>query len=91
VLAAAQRSHPDVAFVFVNQGEAPEVARAFLREQGLALDTVWLDPASRLGPAMGSRGLPTTLFVDAAGRVRLVHLGVINEAGLAARLLTLRR
>ena len=91
VLAAAQRAHPDVAFVFVNQGEAPDVARAFLDAQGLSLDTVWLDPGSRLGPSMGSRGLPTTLFVDARGRVRHVHLGVINEAGLTARLRTLVR
>lgn len=91
LLAAARRAHPEVAFVFVNQGERAEVAQAYLQAQGLDLGTVWLDPGSRLGPAMGSRGLPTTLFVDAQGRVRHVHLGVINEAGLAARLLTLRR
>jgi thiol-disulfide isomerase/thioredoxin len=90
VLAAAQRREPGVGFLFVNQGEAPAAIRAYLQREQLALDGVLLDSASALGPAVGSRGLPTTLFHDAQGRRVGAHFGVINAAGLEARLRALR-
>jgi thiol-disulfide isomerase/thioredoxin len=40
VLATAQRDSRDVAFIFVNQGEAPETVRAWLAREGLALENV---------------------------------------------------
>lgn len=86
VLAEAQRRHPGVRFVFVNQGEAAAVVSAYLAREGLALGDLWLDRASQAGPALGSRGLPTTLFVDATGRRRHAHLGVINAAALQVAL-----
>jgi thiol:disulfide interchange protein len=39
-----------------------------------------------LGPALGSRGLPTTVFHDAQGRRVDAHMGVLNAAALQARL-----
>lgn len=90
VLAEAQRRHPDVRFVFVNQGETAAVVSAYLAREGLAVGDLWLDRASQLGPAVGSRGLPTTLFVDAAGRRRHAHLGVINAAALQVALQALQ-
>lgn len=89
-LAAAQRSAPDVAFVFVNQGEPPATVAAYLQRSGLALDNVWLDPASRLGPASGSEGLPTTLFFDAKGLRVDAHFGMLNAAALQVQLDRLR-
>ena len=90
VLAAAQAREPGVLFVFANQGESPEVVRRFLERERHALQEVWLDPAARLGPALGSRGLPTTVFFDAQGRQVGAHVGVLNEAALRARLAALR-
>jgi thiol-disulfide isomerase/thioredoxin len=90
VLAAAQRQHRDVRLVFVNQGETPQAVRAFLARETLRLDNVVLDPGSRLGPAVGSQALPTTLFVDAEGRVVERHIGPLSAASLAGRLRQLR-
>ncbi|MBL8349360.1 MAG: TlpA family protein disulfide reductase [Burkholderiaceae bacterium] len=86
MLAAAQQRERGIRFLFVNQGESAATVQAYLRREGLALDGVWLDPASRAGPAFGSRGLPTTLFIDAAGRRVDAHFGVLNAAALKARL-----
>lgn len=91
VLAAAQRSHPDITFLFVNQGEGTAEVRAYLKQLGPDAPTgVLLDPKARLGPASGSVGLPTTLFIDAAGRRTALHFGAINAAALQARLDELR-
>ena len=87
VLAAAQqREAGRVRFLFVNQGESTSAAQAYLTDQDLALQDVLLDPAARLGPAMGSRGLPTTLFFDARGRLVDRHMGVLTDVALRARL-----
>ena len=91
LLAAAQQRERDVRFVFVNQGETAAAVQAYLQREGLALEGVWLDPTSALGPAVGSRGLPTTLFYDARGRRVDAHFGVLNAAALQARLRDLRR
>ncbi len=89
-LAAAQLQESGVAFVFVNQGEAPHTALAWLASQGLPLRNVLLDAHNSLGPAVGSRGLPTTLFYDAQGRQVDAHFGVLNAAALESRLQRLR-
>ncbi|HET7774666.1 MAG TPA: TlpA disulfide reductase family protein [Burkholderiaceae bacterium] len=90
LLAQAQQAHPDVRFVYVNQGESAETIRAFLGAQGMQLEPVLLDAGRRLGPAVGSRGLPTTLFIDAQGQVVDAHLGLINSAALNAQLTRLK-
>ena len=90
LLAAAQKRERDVTFLFIDQGEPPAAVRAYLNAQGLRLGEVWLDPAARLGAAVGSRGLPTTLFYDADGRLVNSHFGVLNAAALEAKLRLLR-
>ena len=90
VLAAAQATHPDIAFVFLNQGEGPEAVREFLTRSGLQLDHVLLDRASGFGDALGSRMLPTTVFYDASGRQTHAHLGQLSAATLARGLRTMR-
>lgn len=86
VLAQAQQRHGEVRFLFVNQGESAAAVQAYLRREGLALRDVWLDPGRTLGPAVGSSGLPTTLFFDAQGKRVHAHFGVLNAAALQARL-----
>ena len=90
LLAAAQQREPAVGFLFVNQGESEGAVRAYLTDQDLPLREVLLDAGSKLGPAVGSRGLPTTLFYDAEGRLVDAHFGVLNAAALERRLRQLR-
>jgi thiol-disulfide isomerase/thioredoxin len=90
MLAAAQQHETVVGFLFVNQGESDSAVRAYLTDQGLPLREVLLDRGSKLGPAVGSRGLPTTLFYDARGRLVDAHFGVLNAAALESRLRDLR-
>ncbi|GAB1575818.1 prolipoprotein diacylglyceryl transferase family protein [Bordetella petrii] len=78
----AEAEFPHVAFVLVNQGESAQQARAFLADEGLALRNVLLDPASQAMQALRSRGLPTTLFFDAQGRLVDTHLGELSMASL---------
>ena len=90
VLAAAQARHDAVSVLFVNQGEAPAAVDAYLAAQRLTLRDVLLDPASALGVAVGSRGLPTTLFYDSGGRLIDAHFGVLNAPALESRMRRLR-
>ena len=90
VLAAAQQRESHVGFVFVNQGEPESDVRAYLGQNGLQLRGVLLDAGSTLLPAVGSRGLPTTLFYDAQGRQVDAHFGVLHAAALESRLRELR-
>jgi thiol-disulfide isomerase/thioredoxin len=90
-LAAAQQRETGVRFLFVNQGETAAAVQAWLQREGLALQDVWLDGASALGPAVGSQGLPTTLFLDAQGRRVDAHVGMLNEASLIVRLKALKQ
>ncbi|GAB3750099.1 TlpA family protein disulfide reductase [Lysobacter olei] len=86
VLADGQARNPSVEFVFVNQGEGEQVVRDYLEKGGLQLRNVVLDPFSGVSQATGARGLPTTLFFDAEGRLADVHMGELTRAGLAQKL-----
>ena len=90
MLAAAQQREKSVDILFINQGESAGAVRAYLDAHQLKLHHVWLDPQSSLGPALGSRGLPTTLFVDAEGHLIDAHMGVLNGPALASKLQQLR-
>lgn len=85
-LAAAQAWYDDVHIVFANQGEDAGTITRYLESQNLALDLVLVDRLSQLSESAGVRGLPTTLFFDADGRLIDVHVGELTRAGLAARL-----
>ncbi|WP_310387387.1 hypothetical protein [Roseateles sp.] len=65
--------------------------QAYLDAQNLQLAKVYLDGPSNLGPALGSRGLPSTLFYAADGRLHSAHTGVLNAAALASKLQDLQR
>ena len=90
VLEAARERHPDVTFVFANQGETADTVRAYLEAEDLALEHVLLDPRRTVGEAVGSRGLPTTLFYGAGGGLVDAHLGPLSRASLAQGLDRLR-
>jgi thiol-disulfide isomerase/thioredoxin len=86
VLERAQRQRPDVTFLFVNQAESMQSVSTFLATQGLTLDNMLFDASGRLGQAVGSMALPTTLFYQADGRLIHSHLGELSQASLARSL-----
>jgi thiol-disulfide isomerase/thioredoxin len=86
VLAEAQRTMPQVRFVFADQGESAATVRRFLQAQQLTLQHVLTDENLQLSNYYNVRGYPTTLFIDARGRLRDTHMGELSPATLADRL-----
>ena len=86
VLEEAQKQRPDLTFLFVNQAESMQSVSTYLATQGLSLTNVLFDGSGRLGQAVGSMALPTTLFYSADGRLLASHLGELSEASLARAL-----
>jgi thiol-disulfide isomerase/thioredoxin len=86
VLENAQQQRPDLTFLFVNQAESMQSVATFLETQGLSLTNVLFDGGGRLGQAVGSMALPTTLFYSNDGRLLGSHLGELSEASLARAL-----
>jgi thiol-disulfide isomerase/thioredoxin len=86
VLLQASRAHPEVRFLWINQGEPPETALRYASQQGLPAADVLLDTASQLGRDLDSKALPTTLFYDAQGRLQAVRAGELSAATLAQHL-----
>jgi thiol-disulfide isomerase/thioredoxin len=91
VLAAAQTRHPGVVFIFANQGEAAQTVRQYLAAERLELTYVALDRQSQLGPALGSAGLPTTVFFDREGQRVDAHMGALNRAALDSKIAPILR
>lgn len=90
MLAAAQKREPWARFVFVDQGENAATVQRYLASTGLDLDNVLLDSGARVGPEVGSGGLPTTLFYKADGRLADTHVGLLTAGSLASKLSRLR-
>lgn len=86
VLEEAQKTHDDIAFVFVNQGEDAATVKHFLNEHDLTLRNVVLDGPQKLAANTGSQGLPTTLFYNASGQLVEAHHGGLSRATLADNL-----
>jgi len=90
VLQQAQEKYKDVNFVFINQGERPEQIQEFLQEQDLKLQNLWLDEHGLSGQAIDSKGLPSTLFLDAQGQIVSARLGELSAASLKSHLESIR-
>ncbi len=86
VLRQAQLSHPEITFVFANQGETADAVRRYMAAEHISLENVLLDAGSQLGTVTGSGALPTTLFYDAKGVLVERRLGELSAATLAERL-----
>lgn len=86
VLQKAQADHPGVNFVFIDAGESPQRVSAWLQSRQLPIRNVLLDPKGEAGTVFNARGLPTTLFFDAQGRLASVRTGELSAATLQERL-----
>lgn len=86
MLVAASHATPGVRFVFADQGETPASVRAFLAREQLAPAHVLIDGNNELARYYRALGYPTTLFVDATGRLQDMHTGPLSAATLRLRL-----
>ena len=86
VLLQARNAKPQIRFLWVNQGEAPDVVSRFATQHGLPHADVVLDQTSQLGSSLGYKALPTTLFYDGQGRLAAVRAGELSAATLADNL-----
>lgn len=86
VLEEAQQQHSDVHFVFANQAESAQIVQDYLNSEGLELDNVLLDTQTEIADFVQSRGLPTTLFIDADGNMQSYRMGELSAASLASHL-----
>jgi thiol-disulfide isomerase/thioredoxin len=86
VLHEAQVGNPMVNFVFINQGETSQRVESWLSARGLPLQNVLLDSKGEALAAFKQRGLPTTLFFNAEGRLVGSRTGELSKATLAEEL-----
>ena len=91
VLLRAYEAHKDVLFLWVNQGETPELAARFAASWRLPATKVVLDTSAQLGSLLGHKALPTTLFYNAQGQLVAVRSGELSEATLAQHLERIRQ
>ncbi|HRW19061.1 MAG TPA: redoxin domain-containing protein [Dermatophilaceae bacterium] len=89
-LQAAHLAHQGrgLAVVAVYQGESAATVRDFTTTMGLGYLQV-PDPDARLTAAYRVVGIPTHVFVDRAGIVRAVDVGVLSPEVVAARVATI--
>jgi cytochrome c biogenesis protein CcmG, thiol:disulfide interchange protein DsbE len=82
MLAQAARDHPDVSFVGVDYRDQDDAARRWISRYDVPYPSV-TDPSGSLGYRFGvTTGLPTTVLVDADGRLRYRVLGELDAATL---------
>ena len=82
----AQERHPEINFVFLNQGEDPVTVQRYLQRDDLQLGNVLLDRGAEMGHLLGQRGLPVTVFFNAEGLMEGVRLGELSRGSLTQRL-----
>lgn len=90
MLARAQGANADIHFVFANQGETAARVSAYLAAEHLAPANVLLDGKSEMARASDARGWPTTVYLDADGRIIESDTGELTPTKLAQRLVLLR-
>lgn len=90
VLAEAQQSERDTAFIFINQGERAHTINQYLEEEQLALDNILLDKRSNAMRHLGANGLPSTYFFNADGELTDTHFGALSSASLKSNLRSIK-
>lgn len=89
-LAQAEQAHPNVRFLFVNQGEGEATVRNYLGRENLSLTHVLLDTSMALPRHYRTTGIPVTLFIHADGRLAKAHLGEIATEQISAEIARLK-
>jgi thiol-disulfide isomerase/thioredoxin len=89
-LAQAERAHPEVRFLLINQGEGDARVRDFLKHEGLSFDHILLDPGMTTQRHYRTVGIPVTLFLYPDGRLARAHTGEIAPERIAAEIARLK-
>lgn len=79
------RRGDDVRFVGVSLQDTPAAAKTLVEQTGVSYDVV-RDDDGELFRAVKGFAMPTTVFIDADGRVVEVHGGELSERDLEARI-----
>lgn len=74
----------DVAFLGMNLRDDPAAAQQIVESTGVDYDLA-LDPDGEMFSAFGGVGMPTTVFIDAEGRIVDEHTGAITLDQLQAQ------
>lgn len=82
MMAAMAKAHPEVTFVFANQGETSDAVSQFLDQHDILLDNVILDSDLALATLLDAPGLPSTYSVGANGQVVDAIIGQISKEAL---------
>ncbi|HEY9558424.1 MAG TPA: TlpA disulfide reductase family protein [Acidimicrobiales bacterium] len=77
-----------VSFIGIDHQDRREEALALLRQTGVRYPTAF-DPTGGTAQDYGLRGMPTTVFIDADGRVLATSLGELTESELRTSILEL--
>ncbi|MEG0938472.1 MAG: protein-disulfide reductase DsbD family protein [Comamonas sp.] len=86
VMAQAQKEHPGVRFIWINQGEDAAKVMRYLQTMPLPAAQVLLDPQQLASQHWQQRGLPSTYFYDASGQLKGMRMGELSRASLAEQL-----
>ena len=86
VLHEAQTANPEVNFVFINQGESAQRVGTWLAARNMSLRNVLLDTQGEAIGVFNQRGLPTTLFFDAKGRLVSTRTGELSASSMTEKL-----
>lgn len=84
MMAQMAAKRPDVAFLFINQGESAGTVKAYLSTAGIELQNVLLDAAMAVSRHYAAPGLPVTLYLRKDGTLASVHTGEVSREALAA-------
>jgi len=80
--ARAQQAHPNIQFIYANQGESIATILEYLQTHDLELDLVVADPRALLSAEFSALGLPMTLFFDAQGYLLQQQMGELSAVQL---------
>ena len=89
MLERAQRDHAEIRFVGIDQGESRARVRNYVQRMHVTYP-VLLDPQDIYGAAAGF-AFPTTVFINASGKIVQVHRGALDPTSLRAGIASLRR
>jgi peroxiredoxin len=75
----------DVVVIGINKGQNIDVIPPFIDEIGVSFPLI-SDPDGDVSLAYGARNLPTSVFIDRTGVVRIISIGILSAEALALQL-----
>lgn len=91
LLVEAQKTHKDIAFVFINEDSNLGDALFFARQMKMSTDRIVADPGNSMMRMFRTGALPTTLYYSRDGKLVSTHVGGLSEAMLTRELQGLKR